>query len=144
MSMEMIPIILSPEEFSAWLTVIIPTNITVREAIEICKSVSVNVVVWEKKGKELRLVNYHTGQVLDPNAKVKDVIKPYDVLRLVWWPPKEEFWRPENQNDEIFSIIKETENAIKFAPRSPSVLFADEIEKFSIIKRLEKEGKLRG
>jgi len=144
MSMEMVPIIFVPEEGVVWLPAVIPTNITVREAIEILKSITVNVLVWEKKGKELRLVNYHTGQVLDPNAKVKDVIKPYDVFWLVWWPPKEEFWKPENQNDEIFSIIKETENAIKFAPRSPSVLFADEIEKFSIIKRLEREGKLRG
>jgi len=142
MSEEAVPIIFVPEEGTVWLPGIVPTNITVREATEILKSLTVNVLVWDK-GKELRLVNYFTGQVLDPNAKVKDVMKPYDVFWLVWWPPKEEFWKPENQNDEIFQIIKETEEAIKSAPRSPSVLFADEIEKYSIIKRLEREGKLR-
>jgi len=126
-----------------WLPAVLPTNITVEEAIEMLKSLTVNVLVWEKKDKDLRLVNYFTGQVLDLNAKVRDVIKPYDVFWLVWWPPKEEFWKPENQNDDIFKIIKETEEAIKLAPRSPSVLFTDEIEKYSIVRRLEREGKLR-
>ena len=142
MSEEAIPIIFVPEEGTVWLPGIVPANVTVREATEILRSLTVNVLVWDK-GKELRLVNYFTGQVLDPNAKVKDVMKPYDVFWLVWWPPKEEFWKPENQNDEIFQVIKETEEAIKSAPRSPSVLFADEIEKYSIIRRLEREGKLR-
>ncbi|QIW24629.1 hypothetical protein EWF20_11130 [Sulfolobus sp. S-194] len=142
MSMEAVPIVFAPEEGTVWLPVVIPTNITVREAVEMLKSLTANVLVWDK-GKDLRLVNYFTGQVLDPDAKVNDVIKPYDVFWLVWWPPKEEFWKLENQNDEIFKIIRETEEAIKNAPRSPSVLFADEIEKYSIIKRLEREGKLR-
>jgi len=140
--MEAVPIIFVPEEGTVWLPAVLPTNISVKEALGILKSLTINVLVWDK-GKELRLVNYFTGEVLDPNDKVKDVIKPYDVFWLVWWPPKEEFWKPENQNDEIFRIIKETEEAIKNAPRSPSVLFADEIEKYSIIRRLEREGKLR-
>ena len=140
--MEAVPIIFVPEEGTVWLPAVLPTNISVKEALEILKSLTINVLVWDK-GKELRLVNYYTGEVLDPNDKVKDVIKPYDVFWLVWWPPKEEFWKPENQNDEIFRIIKETEEAIKNAPRSPSVLFADKIEKYSIIRRLEREGKLR-
>jgi len=142
LSMEAVPIIFVPEEGTVWLPAVLPTNISVKEALEILKSLTINVLVWDK-GKELRLVNYFTGEVLDPNDKVKDVMKPYDVFWLVWWPPKEEFWKPENQNDEIFRIIKETEEAIKNAPRSPSVLFTDEIEKYSIIKRLEREGKLR-
>ncbi|QGA53729.1 hypothetical protein GFS03_03530 [Sulfolobus sp. E5-1-F] len=143
MSMEAVPIIFVPEEGTVWLPAVLPTNITVKEAVEMLRSLTVNVLVWEKKGKELRLVNYFNGNILDLNAKVGDVIKPYDVFWLVWWPPKEEFWKPENQNDEIFRIIKETEEAIKSAPRSPSVLFEDEIEKYSIIRRLEREGKLR-
>jgi hypothetical protein len=143
MSMEAVPIVFVPEEGTVWLPAVLPTNITVEEAIEMLKSLTVNVLVWEKKDKDLRLVNYFTGQVLDLNAKVRDVIKPYDVFWLVWWPPKEEFWKQENQNDDIFKIIKETEEAIKLAPRSPSVLFTDEIEKYSIVRRLEREGKLR-
>jgi hypothetical protein len=143
MSMEAVPIVFVPEEGTVWLPAVLPTNITVEEAIEMLKSLTVNVLVWEKKDKDLRLVNYFTGQVLDLNAKVRDVIRPYDVFWLVWWPPKEEFWKPENQNDDIFKIIKETEEAIKLAPRSPSVLFTDEIEKYSIVRRLEREGKLR-
>jgi len=143
MSMEAVPIVFVPEEGTVWLPAVLPTNITVEEAIEMLKSLTVNVLVWEKKDKDLKLVNYFTGQVLDLNAKVRDVIKPYDVFWLVWWPPKEEFWKPENQNDDIFKIIKETEEAIKLAPRSPSVLFTDEIEKYSIVRRLEREGKLR-
>ncbi|ACR41051.1 hypothetical protein [Saccharolobus islandicus] len=143
MSMEAVPIVFVPEEGTVWLPAVLPTNITVEEAIEMLKSLTVNVLVWEKKDKDLRLVNYFTGQVLELNAKVRDVIKPYDVFWLVWWPPKEEFWKPENQNDDIFKIIKETEEAIKLAPRSPSVLFTDEIEKYSIVRRLEREGKLR-
>jgi len=143
MSMEAVPIVFVPEEGTVWLPAVLPTNITVEEAIGMLKSLTVNVLVWEKKDKDLRLVNYFTGQVLDLNAKVRDVIKPYDVFWLVWWPPKEEFWKPENQNDDIFKIIKETEEAIKLAPRSPSVLFTDEIEKYSIVRRLEREGKLR-
>jgi len=143
MSMEAVPIVFVPEEGTVWLPAVLPTNITVEEAIEMLKSLTVNVLVWEKKDKDLRLVNYFTGQVLDLNAKVRDVMKPYDVFWLVWWPPKEEFWKPENQNDDIFKIIKETEEAIKLAPRSPSVLFTDEIEKYSIVRRLEREGKLR-
>jgi len=141
--MEAVPIVFVPEEGTVWLPAVLPTNITVEEAIEMLKSLTVNVLVWEKKDKDLRLVNYFTGQVLDLNAKVRDVIKPYDVFWLVWWPPKEGFWKPENQNDDIFKIIKETEEAIKLAPRSPSVLFTDEIEKYSIVRRLEREGKLR-
>lgn len=141
--MEAVPIVFVPEEGTVWLPAVLPTNITVEEAIGMLKSLTVNVLVWEKKDKDLRLVNYFTGQVLDLNAKVRDVIKPYDVFWLVWWPPKEEFWKPENQNDDIFKIIKETEEAIKLAPRSPSVLFTDEIEKYSIVRRLEREGKLR-
>lgn len=141
--MEAVPIVFVPEEGTVWLPAVLPTNITVEEAIEMLKSLTVNVLVWEKKDKDLRLVNYFTGQVLELNAKVRDVIKPYDVFWLVWWPPKEEFWKPENQNDDIFKIIKETEEAIKLAPRSPSVLFTDEIEKYSIVRRLEREGKLR-
>lgn len=141
--MEAVPIVFVPEEGTVWLPAVLPTNITVEEAIEMLKSLTVNVLVWEKKDKDLRLVNYFTGQVLELNAKVRDVIKPYDVFWLVWWPPKEEFWKPENQNDDIFKIIKETEEAIRLAPRSPSVLFTDEIEKYSIVRRLEREGKLR-
>ena len=141
--MEAVPIVFVPEEGTVWLPAVLPTNITVEEAIEMLKSLTVNVLVWEKKDKDLRLVNYFTGQVLDLNSKVRDVMKPYDVFWLVWWPPKEEFWKPENQNDDIFKIIKETEEAIKLAPRSPSVLFTDEIEKYSIVRRLEREGKLR-
>ncbi|MCG3109201.1 hypothetical protein L3N51_01491 [Metallosphaera sp. J1] len=142
MSADLIPVVFVPEEGTVWLPGILPTNITVREATEILKSLTVNVLVWDKK-KEMRLVDYFTGQVLDPEAKVKDVMHPYSVLWLVWWPPKEEFWKPENQNDEIYKIIKETEEMIKEAPRSPANLFQDEIERLSIIKRLEREGKLR-
>ncbi|ARM76999.1 hypothetical protein [Acidianus manzaensis] len=143
MSEEIIPIVFVPEEATVWLPAILPGNITIKEAIETLKSLTVNVLVWDKPEKELRLVNYSTGQVLDINAKVKEIIKPYDVFWLVWWPPKEEFWKPENQTDEIFQIIKETEEAIKNAPRSPATLFADEIQKYSIIAKLEREGRLR-
>ncbi|AWR95595.1 hypothetical protein [Acidianus brierleyi] len=142
MSEEALPIIFVPEEGTVWLPAILPANISVKEAVEILRSLTVNVLVWDKK-KELRLVNYHSGQVLEHEAKVKDCIKPYDVFWLVWWPPKEEFWKPENQTDEIFQVIKETEAEIKNAPRSPANIFGDELEKYSIIKRLEKEGKLR-
>jgi hypothetical protein len=72
--MEAVPIVFVPEEGTVWLPAVLPTNITVEEAIEMLKSLTVNVLVWEKKDKDLRLVNYFTGQVLDLNAKVRDVI----------------------------------------------------------------------
>lgn len=122
-------------------------NQTIKEATEALYSTVANILVW-KKDKELRMVRFRgdttkAGEVLDPNAKVKDVIKPFDILVLVYWPAKEEWWKPENQNDDIYRIIREVEEKAKDAPRSPTVLFKDDFERLSIIKRLEREGKLR-
>jgi hypothetical protein len=143
MSEELIPVIFVHEEGTVWLPGFVRANGTMKEAAEMLRSLVAGILVWDKKGKDVRIVKYSTGEVLDPNAIAKDVIKPFEVLWLVWWPPKEEFWKPENQNDEIFKIIKETEEMIKNAPRSPITLFQDEFEKLSIIRKLEREGKLR-
>lgn len=147
MSEELIPVIYVHEEGTVWLPGFVFTNQTIKEAIDALYSTVAGILVW-KKNRELRMIRFRgdtikSGEVLDLNAKVKDVIKPFDILVLVYWPPKEEWWKVENQNDQLFKIIKETEEKIKEAPRSPITLFRDDFEKLSIIRRLEKEGKLR-
>ncbi|AOL17520.1 hypothetical protein BFU36_13255 [Sulfolobus sp. A20] len=147
MSEEIIPVIYVHEEGTVWLPGFVFANQTIKEATEALYSTVANILVW-KKDKELRMVRFRgdttkAGEVLDPNAKVKDVIKPFDILVLVYWPAKEEWWKPENQNDDIYRIIREVEEKAKDAPRSPTVLFKDDFERLSIIKRLEREGKLR-
>jgi hypothetical protein len=118
----------------------VPADLTVRQAAEFLMSLVANATVWPKR-KEVRIVKYYTGEVLDPNARYGDVVKPGEPLLLVWWPPEEEWWR--KKDDEIFRVVKEAEELMRTkAPRSPMNIFREDFERLSIIRRLEKEGRI--
>lgn len=138
--MSLVPTIFMHEEDFVWQVFFVPADLTVRQAAEFLMSLVANATVWPKR-KEVRIVKYYTGEVLDPNARYGDVVKPGEPLLLVWWPPKEEWWR--KKDDEIFRVVKEAEELMRTkAPRSPMNIFREDFERLSIIRRLEKEGRI--
>jgi hypothetical protein len=138
--MSLVPTIFMHEEDFVWQAFFVPADLTVRQAAEFLMSLVANATVWPKR-KEVRIVKYYTGEVLDLNARYGDVVKPGEPLLLVWWPPKEEWWR--KKDDEIFRVVKEAEELMRTkAPRSPMNIFREDFERLSIIRRLEKEGRI--
>jgi hypothetical protein len=138
--MSLVPTIFMHEEDFVWQAFFVPADLTVRQAAEFLMSLVANATVCSKR-KEVRIVKYYTGEVLDPNARYGDVVKPGEPLLLVWWPPKEEWWR--KKDGEIFRVVKEAEELMRTkAPRSPMNIFREDFERLSIIRRLEKEGRI--
>ncbi|MEM0483403.1 toluene-4-monooxygenase system B family protein [Pyrobaculum aerophilum] len=138
--MSAIPTIFLHEEDFVWQVFFVPAEFTVKQAADFLMSLIVNATVWPKN-KEVRIVKYYSGEVLDPNAKFGEVVKPGEPLLLVWWPPKEEWWR--KKDDETFRLVRETEELMRTkAPRSPMNIYREEFERLSIIRRLEREGKI--
>ena len=138
--MSAVPTIFMHEEDFVWQVFFVPAEVTVKQATDFLMSLITGATVWPKN-KEVRMVKYKTGEVLDPNAKFGDVVKPGEPVLLVWWPPKEEWWK--SKDDPVFRLARETEELMKTkAPRSPMVIFKEEFERLSIIKRLEREGKI--
>ena len=136
--MSLVPTIFMHEEDFIWQAFFVPADLTVRQVAEFLMSLVANATVWPKR-KEVRIVKYYTGEVLDPNARYGDVVKPGEPLLLVWWPPEVEWWR--KKDDEIFRVVKEAEELMRTkAPRSPMNIFREDFERLSIIRRLEKEG----
>jgi len=139
-AVSLVPTIFLHEEDFVWYVFFVPADFTVKQAAEFLMSLVVNTTVWPKS-KEVRIVKYYTGEVLDPEAKFGEVVKPGEPILLVWWPPKEEWWK--KKDDEVFRVIKETEELMRTkAPRSPMNIFREEFERLSIIRRLEREGKI--
>jgi hypothetical protein len=139
-AMSLVPTIFMHEEDFVWQAFFVPADLTVRQAAEFLMSLVANATVWPKR-KEVRIVKYYTGEVVDPNARYGDVVKPGEPLLLVWWPPKEEWWR--KKDDGIFRVVKEAEELMRTkAPRSPMNIFREYFERQSIIRRLEKEGRI--
>jgi len=139
-AVSLVPTIFLHEEDFVWYVFFVPADFTVKQAAEFLMSLVVNTTVWPKS-KEVRIVKYYTGEVLDPEAKFGEVVKPGEPILLVWWPPKEEWWK--KKDDEVFRVIKEAEELMRTkAPRSPMNIFREEFERLSIIRRLEREGKI--
>jgi len=138
--MSAVPTIFMHEEDFVWQVFFVPADFTVAQAAEFLMSLVAGATVWPKK-REVRLVKYHTGEVLDPGARFGDVVKPGEPLLIVWWPPREEWWR--TKDDEVFKIAREAEELMRTkAPRSPMALFREEFERLSIVRRLEREGRV--
>ncbi|ABP50140.1 hypothetical protein [Pyrobaculum arsenaticum] len=138
--MSAIPTIFLHEEDFVWQVFFVPAEFTVKQAADFLMSLIVNATVWPKN-KEVRIVKYYSGEILDPNAKFGEVVKPGEPLLLVWWPPKEEWWR--KKDDETFRLVRETEELMRTkAPRSPMNIYREEFERLSIIRRLERVGKI--
>jgi hypothetical protein len=63
------------EEDFVWQAFFVPADFTVKQAADFLMSLVANATVWPKS-KEVRIVKYHTGEVLDPEAKFGEVVKP--------------------------------------------------------------------
>lgn len=133
-------VVFTHEEDFGWHATVVPVDMLVGTATMFLLSRLVDAVVWPKQ-KEARLVKYATGELLDPEARLGDVVKPFEPLLIVWWPPRDEWWR--KKDDDMFRLYRETEELRKVkAPRSPINLFREDFERLSIIRRLEREGKI--
>lgn len=138
--MSLVPTIFLHEEDFVWQAFFVPADFTVKQAADFLMSLVASATVWPKN-KEVMIVKYYTGEVLDRNSRFGDVVKPAEPILLVWWPPKEEWWK--KKDDEIFKLVKKTEELRRTkAPRSPQNIFREEFERLSIIRRLEREGKI--
>lgn len=134
-AMSAVPTIFMHEDDFVWQVFFVPAEFTVADAAKFLYGLVAGATVWPKE-KEVRIVKYNTGEVLDPSAKFGEVVRPGEPLLLVWWPPKEEWWK--RKDDETFRIVREAEELKRTkAPRSPMALYREEFERRSIIKRIE-------
>jgi hypothetical protein len=130
-----------------WQIFLLPPDMTIGEAARYMNDVYTNVnplFSWPKVNtNEVRLIRYSNGEPIDPNLRVKDALRPLEPVFVTWWTQGEEEWwrtRYNKPEDDTFRIILATEKARK--PRSPLNLFGDDFERLSIIRRLEREGRL--
>jgi len=89
--MGQIPVVHIHEEDFVWRPGLIDEDDTVEEATKKLAETFIGIRVKEKPGKELRITLVDgwpakEEKLLDPNKKVKEVIEPLSVLRLIWWP----------------------------------------------------------
>ncbi len=75
------------EEDFVWRPAILDDEDTVAEATAKLAETFIGRRVRPRPDRELRMVHVEKGsQVLEPQAKVRDVIEPLSLVKLIWWP----------------------------------------------------------